>query len=748
MSKYSYTRFANNGGALLTANQVDANFDSVNYVSQNLLPNGSGALINLGWTGTTFGSTFSPTIGRIFRNSAAISAAGYDESVKIPIAGSSNVVTLGCLYGQSIPTAGTGYIALNAYDSTGTFISQFAKQYLSATASGVDVPVFCSGTSPANTATVTAVKGIDAGSGSTVSIAANSMWFKQLKMELGAYPSSFTDEATMLCFSSQPQFYLTPTFSTTTVTFSGGATNFSLDGDTAQYKNIYLKVAGVIRWAFGADNATETGSNAGTNYRIGRCSDAGALIDTPFSITRATGLITFGSSAGFTSVGPGKFAYSNATVVINDTSASNQAGLYFQANGVNAWNVIGNFSSSSQYAIGRYVAGVYQDQPFVIDNATGNITMTANLTVGGYLNVKGGANAVNNPNLLWNSSAEFGANGWTLSSNLSNYSDTSGGVGTYFTNPTAISAVAISALGNQVPFGPSKAITMSFDCANASTSGSIGVALVAYNSAGTSLGNVASVVPSAGSALQRYTITGTTPANTAYVRPSWYSGGTAPTVAAFGLVLRRIKIEAGSVATLYSTEANDAALLASNGKMLIGSITMAAGGTIPTFTGLSTAFNAYELEFDGLMPVAASDVMSLQFATGTAASPTWLTSAQHTSSLCIHSSGQASNAAPITIPNLSTTAMVLSGTVTGTSGSPVYQQMSGKIRLASMNGDTSSIMAGATWDMFHSDSNGQVTHVTGAGRRVALGDGNKTGVRVMVGTTGFSRGTMRLYGIP
>jgi hypothetical protein len=46
------------------------------------------------------------------------------------------------------------------------------------------------------------------------------------------------------------------------------------------------------RWRVGTDGITESGSNAGTNYTIARYSDANALLGTPFTISRATGVVT------------------------------------------------------------------------------------------------------------------------------------------------------------------------------------------------------------------------------------------------------------------------------------------------------------------------------------------------------------------------------------------------------------------------------------------------------------------------
>lgn len=54
------------------------------------------------------------------------------------------------------------------------------------------------------------------------------------------------------------------------------------------------QTAGSFRWVVVAgDSSAESGSNAGSNFGIGRYSDAGSYIDTPLSIIRSTGVVNF-----------------------------------------------------------------------------------------------------------------------------------------------------------------------------------------------------------------------------------------------------------------------------------------------------------------------------------------------------------------------------------------------------------------------------------------------------------------------
>ena len=82
-------------------------------------------------------------------------------------------------------------------------------------------------------------------------------------------------------------------------------TKFHIDGAaSALIANLDANVSVAKSISFRSDNSnrinlevsgTESGSNAGANFFIRRYSDAGALIDTPLTITRSTGAATFSS---------------------------------------------------------------------------------------------------------------------------------------------------------------------------------------------------------------------------------------------------------------------------------------------------------------------------------------------------------------------------------------------------------------------------------------------------------------------
>ena len=55
---------------------------------------------------------------------------------------------------------------------------------------------------------------------------------------------------------------------------------------------LQMQTVGVLRWGILASSAAESGSNAGSDFWVYRYNDAGTLIDSPFGINRATGVVT------------------------------------------------------------------------------------------------------------------------------------------------------------------------------------------------------------------------------------------------------------------------------------------------------------------------------------------------------------------------------------------------------------------------------------------------------------------------
>ncbi len=68
-----------------------------------------------------------------------------------------------------------------------------------------------------------------------------------------------------------------------------GAPGFKLDGAAANNRFYNVRTGGLLRWTWGADSTAESGSNAGSSFKIGAWDDAGSFIDSPITIARVAG---------------------------------------------------------------------------------------------------------------------------------------------------------------------------------------------------------------------------------------------------------------------------------------------------------------------------------------------------------------------------------------------------------------------------------------------------------------------------
>jgi len=68
-----------------------------------------------------------------------------------------------------------------------------------------------------------------------------------------------------------------------------------VNGNTGFSRSINLQSAGSNRWQFQASSLPETGSDAGSDFNLVRCHDAGTTIDAPINVVRSTGVVTIGS---------------------------------------------------------------------------------------------------------------------------------------------------------------------------------------------------------------------------------------------------------------------------------------------------------------------------------------------------------------------------------------------------------------------------------------------------------------------
>ena len=200
---------------------------------------------------------------------------------------------------------------------------------------------------------------------------------------------------------------------------------------------------GIGRWIITlGDGAAETGGNAGSNFFLTRCSDAGAPIDSPLQINRDDGRVVMslallaGGSApapslavgegntglfqpvagalGVTTAGVERVRFSagiasfnipinlsmvNPSVSLSKTAAGQEAYLYGNLNGVARWRItLGDSSAESggnagsDFSIVRHADnGGIIGVPFAINRATGTLTYTGTAVFSGYVRAVGGS---------------------------------------------------------------------------------------------------------------------------------------------------------------------------------------------------------------------------------------------------------------------------------------------------------------------------------------------------------------------
>lgn len=75
------------------------------------------------------------------------------------------------------------------------------------------------------------------------------------------------------------------------ITISKVTPTITLNGSSGENRILRFQTGGTNRWIIQANSSGESTGNAGSNFVIQRISDAGAVLDAPFSITRSTGAV-------------------------------------------------------------------------------------------------------------------------------------------------------------------------------------------------------------------------------------------------------------------------------------------------------------------------------------------------------------------------------------------------------------------------------------------------------------------------
>ena len=88
---------------------------------------------------------------------------------------------------------------------------------------------------------------------------------------------------------------------TVRLTSASGAAYLACNRVAGQIGGLRLETSGALRWLFAVNNASESGSNAGSDFVLGNYTDAGTSIGNVLSVQRSTGkfqLVNVGASAG------------------------------------------------------------------------------------------------------------------------------------------------------------------------------------------------------------------------------------------------------------------------------------------------------------------------------------------------------------------------------------------------------------------------------------------------------------------
>lgn len=185
----------------------------------------------------------------------------------------------------AVADGGTGVSTLTGYVK-GNGTSAFTA---ASTIPGADVSGNISGNAANVTGTVALANG---GTGSTTASGARSA----LGLGTAALANTGTSGSTVPLLNTSNTWNGNQTVDGSfTLTGTASSRTLSLDADAGQTRQIRFRSGTAARWTAGI-SAAESGGQTGANLDFKRYDDTGNLIDTPFSLTRATGAATLAGS--------------------------------------------------------------------------------------------------------------------------------------------------------------------------------------------------------------------------------------------------------------------------------------------------------------------------------------------------------------------------------------------------------------------------------------------------------------------
>jgi hypothetical protein len=196
---------------------------------------------------------------------------------------------------------------------------------------------------------------------------------------------------------------------------TGTNANFALNSHAANGDFLTGYTNNVARWQMALGDVTpETGQNAGSNFSLSRFADSGAVLGTPISINRATGIVNFAQVPTLNNQ-PLPFLPSIGGYLSGDIIFTGGTGIYY---------AVGTYSHAHEFGwdganILAWVDGTYE----------GNLALQGWVSgvVGGYLPLSGGTLTGNlqvNGSLVVNGGSGFRSSVWFANiGDFANFSD-------------------------------------------------------------------------------------------------------------------------------------------------------------------------------------------------------------------------------------------------------------------------------------------------------------------------------------
>lgn len=167
------------------------------------------------------------------------------------------------------------------------------------------------------------------------------------------------------------------------------------DSPAANTRGWQFNTSGSTRWIGGVTGGTESGGNASSNFFLNRYSDTGVFIDTPFLVTRSTGVVTLsqplpvasGGSGTSTSTGTGALVRATSPTLVTPALGTPTALVLTNASGLPlSTGVTGTLPNANLASMAAST---------VKCNATGGAASPTDCTLGASLQFSGSALQVN-----------------------------------------------------------------------------------------------------------------------------------------------------------------------------------------------------------------------------------------------------------------------------------------------------------------------------------------------------------------